>query len=255
MIVAFRRASLSTVNAEGEASVVLPSSTELFLFYRTSLEQCARLSDRRPLVDLSFVFKKWLRVYAEDVLTPPLSPPRLSTSSRTSQSDGRLNVDDIQRYCLILNTAEYCATTAGQVRDGLSTIADLHSSPTDWAHESQQTSRTTSASNRSGRPYSGAWSSPEAITDSPASSPRQCRPSCANATLRCSRPSRRSAKRHGARRRSSAPNLNTSRPSSPLSSKLSGSYAIVSSNHATSVRFVIVWPGARRLYPSDVAAT
>ena len=65
--------------------------------------------------DLSAVFKKWLRVYAEDVLMPPLSASRPLNTPRSSQSDGRLDSDDIARFCLVLNTAEYCAVTAIQV--------------------------------------------------------------------------------------------------------------------------------------------
>ena len=44
--------------------IVLPSSTDMFLFYGQSLEQCAKLSTGRTLYDLSSMHKKWLRIYA-----------------------------------------------------------------------------------------------------------------------------------------------------------------------------------------------
>jgi hypothetical protein len=51
--------------------MVHPSSTELFYFYGQNLEQCAnfgRTGTGKALFDLWGVHKKWLKVYAEDVL-------------------------------------------------------------------------------------------------------------------------------------------------------------------------------------------
>lgn len=101
-------------NANG-ATTVLPSSTELFYFYRQTLEQCARLSNREPLRDLYEVYRRWLRVYAEDVLRSALQrqePPRRSI-------DVRPNIGEIQKWCLVLNTADYCASTSSQLEEKL----------------------------------------------------------------------------------------------------------------------------------------
>ena len=54
-------------------ALVLPSSAELFHFYRETLEGCAQLSTKATFLDLCNVFKKWLRVYAEEVLGSYLS--------------------------------------------------------------------------------------------------------------------------------------------------------------------------------------
>ncbi|KAJ1683060.1 hypothetical protein LUZ63_021721 [Rhynchospora breviuscula] len=97
------------------STTVLPSSTELFYFYRQTLEQCARLSNREPLRDLYQVYRKWLRVYAEDVLRSALLRPEPARRS----IDVRPNIAEIQKWCLVLNTADYCATTAGQLEDKL----------------------------------------------------------------------------------------------------------------------------------------
>ena len=53
-------------NGDDDSSpmIVLPSSTDLFLFYGQSLEQCAKLSTGQALYDLSSLHKKWLRIYA-----------------------------------------------------------------------------------------------------------------------------------------------------------------------------------------------
>lgn len=53
-----------TGGTEESPVFVLPSSTELFYFYGQNLEQCAKLSNRKPLFDLCNLHKKWLRIYA-----------------------------------------------------------------------------------------------------------------------------------------------------------------------------------------------
>ena len=78
-------------------TTVLPSSTELFYFYRQTLEQCARLSNREPLRDLYEVYRKWLRVYAEDVLRSSLLRPEPMRRS----IDVRPNIAEIQKWCLV----------------------------------------------------------------------------------------------------------------------------------------------------------
>ncbi|GAC71323.1 late Golgi protein sorting complex, subunit Vps53 [Moesziomyces antarcticus T-34] len=109
------KSSDPTAASSTGSTTVLPSSTELFYFYRQTLEQCARLSNREPLRDLYQVYRKWLRVYAEDVLRSALLRPEPARRS----IDVRPNIAEIQKWCLVLNTADYCATTAGQLEDKL----------------------------------------------------------------------------------------------------------------------------------------
>lgn len=61
-----------SISPSDNPSAVLPSSTELFYFYREALERCAKLSTRQPLLDLCKVYRKWLKTYAENVLTAAL---------------------------------------------------------------------------------------------------------------------------------------------------------------------------------------
>lgn len=102
-------------NSSGGGTTVLPSSTELFYFYRQTLEQCARLSNREPLRDLYEVYRRWLRVYAEDVLRFSLVRPEPARRS----IDVRPNIAEIQKWCLVLNTADYCASTSSQLEEKL----------------------------------------------------------------------------------------------------------------------------------------
>ncbi|CDU25724.1 related to VPS53-subunit of VP51-54 complex, required for protein sorting [Sporisorium scitamineum] len=101
--------------SSNSGTTVLPSSTELFYFYRQTLEQCARLSNREALRDLYEVYRKWLRVYAEDVLRSALVRPEPARRS----IDARPNIAEIQKWCLVLNTADYCASTSSQLEEKL----------------------------------------------------------------------------------------------------------------------------------------
>ena len=67
-----------TRDGEGEdhnskTTGILPSSTELFYFSRETLESCAKLSTKSAFLELCNVYKKWLKVYAEEVLGGALS--------------------------------------------------------------------------------------------------------------------------------------------------------------------------------------
>ncbi|KAJ7772691.1 Vps53-like protein [Mycena maculata] len=94
--------------------VVLPSSTELFYFYGQSLEQCAKLSTGKPLFDLATLHKKWLRIYAEDVLVAGLKRPMSQVRKST---ESRFEVGEIQQSALVINTADYCQTTALELEE------------------------------------------------------------------------------------------------------------------------------------------
>lgn len=63
------RPSLEGAVASSETSQqVLPSSTELFYFYGQNLEQCGKLTTGKAMFELCSLYKKWLRIFAEDVL-------------------------------------------------------------------------------------------------------------------------------------------------------------------------------------------
>ncbi|KAH6906364.1 Vps53-like protein [Coprinopsis sp. MPI-PUGE-AT-0042] len=111
------RTSLDTSaeeDKESEIMMVFPSSTELFYFYGQSLEQCANLSTGQPLHDLAEVHKKWLRIYAEEVLA--ISPKKLPSQSRKSL-ETRVDTELLKQSCLVVNTADYCQTTASELEE------------------------------------------------------------------------------------------------------------------------------------------
>ncbi|GAA5896977.1 hypothetical protein JCM5296_002672 [Sporobolomyces johnsonii] len=102
-----------SISPSDNPSAVLPSSTELFYFYREALERCAKLSVRQPLLDLCKVYRKWLKTYAEDVLTAAL------VKFDRRSGEGRPNTHELQTACLVLNTGEYCLETASQLEERL----------------------------------------------------------------------------------------------------------------------------------------
>ncbi|EIW83097.1 hypothetical protein CONPUDRAFT_121483 [Coniophora puteana RWD-64-598 SS2] len=97
-------------------AAVLSSSTELFYFYGQTLDQCAKLSTGQPLLDLCALHKKWLRTYAEDVLAAKMkSSP--STRQIRKSVDSRADVQELNQSCALINTADYCQTTASELED------------------------------------------------------------------------------------------------------------------------------------------
>ncbi|KAI0000479.1 Vps53-like protein [Russula vinacea] len=104
-----------TRDAEQTAIVVLPSSTELFYVYGQTLEGCATLSTGRPLFDLLEVFKKWLRVYAGRKTLASLD--RRTQPQPRRSADVRHDMNEIRNACLVINTAEYCQTTAQELEE------------------------------------------------------------------------------------------------------------------------------------------
>lgn len=98
---------------------VLPSSTELFYFYRQRLEQCLRFSNREPFRDLCNVFARYLRAYADEVLRASLLARPESTGRRSTSTDTRTSTQELVKWCLILNTADYCANTCQQLEQRL----------------------------------------------------------------------------------------------------------------------------------------
>lgn len=90
---------------------VLPSSADLFMFYKQILAQTAKLSTGSLLVDLAFLFSRWLSTYCHQILRV-LIPDRLNTH------------DDVLTACLVLNTADYCLTTTTQMEQRLLDVID-----------------------------------------------------------------------------------------------------------------------------------
>ncbi|KAH8107895.1 Vps53-like protein [Cristinia sonorae] len=95
--------------------LVLPSSTELFYFYAQSLDQCAKLFTGQALYDLCALHKKWLKIYAEEVLVTSIKRPTMFQQRRSIET--RYDVNDVKSACTLVNTADYCHTTALELEE------------------------------------------------------------------------------------------------------------------------------------------
>ncbi|XP_063963114.1 vacuolar protein sorting-associated protein 53 homolog isoform X2 [Lytechinus pictus] len=117
-----------------ESGAVLPSCADLFVYYKKCMVQCSQLSTGTPLLDLTQTFQKYLRVFANRLLTNNLP------KSQTTTPAGGLNISallkeglkessssDVPKFtpeeqylvCSILCTAEYCLDTTQQLEEKL----------------------------------------------------------------------------------------------------------------------------------------
>ncbi|KAL7771359.1 hypothetical protein CFE70_001302 [Pyrenophora teres f. teres 0-1] len=101
----YRQQPLRNPEEEFSHQAVIPSSTELFSFYRLTLAQCAKLSTGTRLQELSVTFAKYLDQYGQQVLYYFLS--------EKSGAQG----PSIEDAILILNTADYCYMTCNQLEE------------------------------------------------------------------------------------------------------------------------------------------
>jgi hypothetical protein len=105
LIPKYRTQSLRNSDEEFSAQAVIPSSTELFHFYRLTLAQCAKLSTGTRLLELSTTFAKYLDQYGQQVLYYLLS-----------EKFGPQG-PSIEDAVMILNTADYCYLTCNQLEE------------------------------------------------------------------------------------------------------------------------------------------
>jgi hypothetical protein len=105
LIPKYRQQPLRNTEEEFSPQAVIPSSTELFHFYRLTLAQCAKLSTGSRLLELSTTFAKYLEQYSQQVLYYFLSEKHGAQGPSTEDAT------------LILNTADYCYNTCTQLEE------------------------------------------------------------------------------------------------------------------------------------------
>ena len=116
MIPQYRSRPPSPPDEDFSSQQVIPSSTELFNFYRLSLAQCAKLSTGDPLYELSKVFSRYLDQYAQQVLLFYISEkPTGGTPSR---------IPIVEDVILVLNTADYCYNTTNSLEEKIKSRID-----------------------------------------------------------------------------------------------------------------------------------
>ncbi|RAK83572.1 hypothetical protein BO79DRAFT_182787 [Aspergillus costaricaensis CBS 115574] len=108
LIPKYRQQPAKPADEEFDSHIVISSSTDLFTFYRHSLQQCAKLSTGASLAELAKVFAKYLDQYAQVLLYYISERPTGHTPSK---------VPGTEELILVLNTADYCYTTCNQLEE------------------------------------------------------------------------------------------------------------------------------------------
>ncbi|KAJ3379710.1 Vacuolar protein sorting-associated protein 53 [Lobulomyces angularis] len=108
MMQQYREQPIETSDQQANEDSVLPSSTDLFYCYRQTMVQFSRFSTGKPFLDLSKLFKKWLSIYSELLL------------SKLPREDlKKISEEEIRVTCVIINTADYCTSTTAQLEEKL----------------------------------------------------------------------------------------------------------------------------------------
>eukprot|EP00250_Pteridium_aquilinum_P035828 c9974_g1_i1 orf=227-2767(+) len=111
---------------EGSQTNILSSSTQVFLIIKKSLKRCSALTRNQTLYNLFLVFQRILKAYAAKLLS---RLPRGGTGivAAATGTDGQIRTSDKDErvICYIVNTAEYCHETAGQLAENISKIIDI----------------------------------------------------------------------------------------------------------------------------------
>jgi len=112
LIPLYRQQPLRNAEDDFSPQAVMPSSTELFHFYRLALAQCAKLSTGSRLLELAKTFAKYLDEYGQKVLSYSLT----ERSGTTGPS--------LEDTIVILNTADYCYITSTQLDEKIRSRID-----------------------------------------------------------------------------------------------------------------------------------
>ncbi|OAX82374.1 hypothetical protein ACJ72_03275 [Emergomyces africanus] len=109
LIPKYRQQPIKPPDEDFTSRLVIPSSTDLFTFYRHSLAQCAKLSTGASLSDLSKLFAKYLDQYAQQVLL------YFVTERASGQTPSK--TPSLEDLIMVLNTADYCYSTCSQLEE------------------------------------------------------------------------------------------------------------------------------------------
>ena len=104
-IAGYRTKPMMPLDEDFNSQSVIPSSTELFHFYRLALAQCAKLSTGQRLLELSKTFAKYLDQYSQQVLFYFMTERAGPTGP------------EVETIILVLNTADYCYQTCNQLEE------------------------------------------------------------------------------------------------------------------------------------------
>uniref|UniRef100_A0A5B7ANB4 Putative vacuolar protein sorting-associated protein 53 A isoform X1 n=1 Tax=Davidia involucrata TaxID=16924 RepID=A0A5B7ANB4_DAVIN len=110
---------------EGSQTNILSSSMQVFLIIRRSLKRCSALTKNQTLYNLFKVFQRILKAYATKLFAR-LPKGGTGIVAAATGMDGQIKTSDRDErvICYIVNTAEYCHKTSGELAENVSKIID-----------------------------------------------------------------------------------------------------------------------------------
>ncbi|KAK4770111.1 hypothetical protein SAY87_030643 [Trapa incisa] len=110
---------------EGSQNNVLSSSMQLFLIIKRSLKRCSALTKNQTLFNLFKVFQRVLKAYAAKLFAK-LPKGGTGIVAAATGIDGQIKTSDRDEriICYIVNSAEYCHNTSGELAESISKIID-----------------------------------------------------------------------------------------------------------------------------------
>ncbi|KAJ9693443.1 hypothetical protein PVL29_012286 [Vitis rotundifolia] len=110
---------------DGSQTNVLSSSVQVFLIIRRSLKRCSALTKNQTLFNLFKVFQRILKAYATKLFAR-LPKGGTGIVAAATGMDGQIKTSDRDErvICYIVNTAEYCHKTSGELAENVSKIID-----------------------------------------------------------------------------------------------------------------------------------
>uniref|UniRef100_A0A0E0CBT6 Uncharacterized protein n=1 Tax=Oryza meridionalis TaxID=40149 RepID=A0A0E0CBT6_9ORYZ len=105
---------------EGSQTNILSSSMQVFLVIRRSLNRCSALTKNETLFNLFQVFQRVLKAYASK-LYARLPKGGTGIVAAATGTDGQIRTSDRDEkmICYIVNTAEYCHQTSGELAENV----------------------------------------------------------------------------------------------------------------------------------------
>ncbi|KAJ3679789.1 hypothetical protein LUZ60_016067 [Juncus effusus] len=110
---------------EGSQTNILSSSMQVFLIIRRSLKRCSALTKGQTLLNLFQVFERILKAYGNKLLGR-LPKGGTGIVAAATGTDGQIKTSDRDErmICYIVNTAEYCHKTSGELAENVSKMID-----------------------------------------------------------------------------------------------------------------------------------
>ncbi|KAF3323903.1 vacuolar protein sorting-associated protein 53 A [Carex littledalei] len=110
---------------EGSQTNILSSSMQVFLIIRRSLKRCSALTQSQTLFKMLEVFQRILKAYANKLYNR-LPKGGTGIVAAATGTDGQIKTSDRDErmICYIVNTAEYCHKTSGELAENVSNMID-----------------------------------------------------------------------------------------------------------------------------------